>query len=390
VIGVFAPLFPPAKLGGGPIRTLEALVASAPAEFEQCVLTGDHDLGAMEPLPVRSEEWSQIGAAQVYYASNTSIRGALRGLTALRSRRPELLYFNGFFDAQFSVLPQLLWRVGFWGRAMRLVAPRGEFGAGALSRRSAKKQAYVRLFRMLRLHRQVFWHASSELEAADIRRVWGDASRIVVRENETLLPERARPASQEGTEAEPAPLRAAFLGRVVAHKGLHIALEALAGVEARVDFDVCGPLEDPKYVARCRALIEALPEQILVRLHGPLESEDTRDTLARFDVLLMPTAGENFGHVIAESLSVSCPVVCSPHTPWTATLESGGGVVLPLTAAAWTREVERRAVASPNERLDERHRAGQAYDQWRAKPSAPHVFELLEQRRAASASARAW
>ena len=45
------------------------------------------------------------------------------------------------------------------------------------------------------------------------------------------------------------------------------------------------------------------------------------------DIFLFPTRGENFGHVVAEALSVGCPVLTTPTTIWTDLLTSGGGSV---------------------------------------------------------------
>lgn len=377
-IGVLAPLFPPAKNGGGPIRTLEALVAASPEKFRVRVLTGDRDLGAAERLPVVFDSWlpSESGAL-VYYASASSMAGLLAGFKALRMHRPGVIYMNGYFDARFSILPQLLWRFGYWRGAVRLLAPRGEFGKGALSRRSMKKRAYVAVYRMLRLHRGVYWHASSRQEAEDIRRLWGDEATVLIRENETLLPARAD-ASE--TVANPAaPLRAVFLGRIVEHKGLHIALAALGSVHDPVRFDVFGPEEDVEYARKCRALASALPKHITVNFNGSLAPERTREALAGHDVLLMPTAGENFGHVIAEALSVSCPVLCSRLTPWTEVLErGGGGEAVPLDATTWAKSIAHRASSTTAERLAARQRAGRAYEEWRSRPAEPHVFELLD------------
>jgi glycosyltransferase involved in cell wall biosynthesis len=42
-----------------------------------------------------------------------------------------------------------------------------------------------------------------------------------------------------------------------------------------------------------------------------------REVFSRYDAFVLPTLGENVGHVIAESLSASCPVICSDETPWT-------------------------------------------------------------------------
>src|SRR5690606_40056963 len=38
--------------------------------------------------------------------------------------------------------------------------------------------------------------------------------------------------------------------------------------------------------------------------------------LAEYDLFFFPTLGENFGHVIAESLSVGTPLLLSNTTPW--------------------------------------------------------------------------
>lgn len=380
VIGVLAPLFPPATNGGGPIRTLAALVAGAPTRFTVGVLTGDRDLGAGERLPVEKfDSWVKSGDAFVYHASAGSLSGLIRGLRALRKFAPEVIYLNGFFDLRFSIGPQLLWRFGFWGRSVRLLAPRGEFGKRALGRRSVKKRAYMALYRLLGLHRGVYWHASSEMEARTIRDQWGSGAVILIRENETLLPKRADrpPAVGQGEQTESS-LHAVFLGRIVEHKGLHLALEALVSTREAVELDVYGPAEDAAYLNRCKVLAARTPPNVSIRFLGAVEPDATRQTLARYEVMLMPTAGENFGHVIAESLSVSCPVVCGPATPWTPTLEDGGGEIAPLTPGSWNAAIERRARASVANRLEQRRNAGRAFDRWQARPAAPHVFELLD------------
>ena len=214
--------------------------------------------------------------------------------------------------------------------------------------------------------------------------MWGDRAAILIRENETLLPATATEPSPRHPDDDPG-LRAVFLGRLVEHKGLHIALEAIAKVSAPIELDVYGPMEDPKYVELCRGLITALPATATVRMLGMVDPDQTRTTLSGYDVLLMPTAGENFGHVVAESLSVSCPVMCSPHTPWNDVLEDGGGWVLDRTPEAWTSAIEAYALLSPEERQVARERAAAAYARWRARPSDPHVLELLESHLAASA-----
>ncbi|WP_158863007.1 glycosyltransferase [Leifsonia sp. AG29] len=374
-VGVFAPLFPPATRGGGPIRTLEALVKAAPDSAVISILTRDRDLGEVDPLPVPSNRWRIWDRARVFNVTADSPRLLARGYRALKATRPQVLYFNSFFEPRFSILPQLLWRFGYWGGATRLLAPRGEFGAGALGQKPARKRAFIVLYRALGLHRRLFWHASSEMEAADIRRVWGRDAKILIRENETLLPDRA--AEVPELHGAPGPLRAFFIGRIARLKGLHVALEALRAVQAPVDFDVFGPIEDRAYYDECLTLASQLPDNVRVAFRGPLAREVIHDTLSGYELFLFPSAGENFGHVIAESLSAACAVFCSDRTPWSDVLRAGGGAVVPLNASDWSRAIQRRATESPDERRSARIAAGQAYDRWRAEARGPHVFELL-------------
>ena len=83
---------------------------------------------------------------------------------------------------------------------------------------------------------------------------------------------------------------------------------------------------------------------------GELAPEAVRSTFARYDMFVFPTQGENFGHVIAESLSASCPVICSDETPWSPVLRAGGGAVLTdATVATLAHQIDQFAQRSEEE-----------------------------------------
>lgn len=323
------------------------------------------------PMAVVSNRWiagTAGTAAEVYYSAG-STASLVRALRSLRARRPELIHLNSFMNPRFSIAPLLLWRIGFWGKSALLLSPRGEFGDGALDRRARKKRAYISLIRLLGISRRVIWHSTAAHETADIAKIWGDSVRIIERENQTLLAPAARvPTIFEG------PLRAAFVGRIVAHKGLDIALTALARVQAPVIFDVYGSREDQAYAETCERLAEAMPPNVTVRFRGALQHDDVVAVLAEHDVLLMPTAGENFGHIIVEALSASCSVAVTPDTPWTNQM-GGGGLVLDRTPQAWTEGIQALASESRQARHHRRLAAGQAYEEWLKRPRAPHVWD---------------
>ena len=96
------------------------------------------------------------------------------------------------------------------------------------------------------------------------------------------------------------------------------------------------------------------------------------------DLMVLPTASENFGHVIAEALSGSCPVMCSQYTPWGQTLDDGGGVIVaPNTVEAWSEALNDYLSQGPGAWRSAAAAAGQAYDVWRNTPKGSHVFELV-------------
>ena len=70
---VFASTFPPAFLGGDPIRSLDALVRSAPDEFEVLVFAADRDLGQQIRLEVSRQTWVRRGTVLMKYGALYSL-----------------------------------------------------------------------------------------------------------------------------------------------------------------------------------------------------------------------------------------------------------------------------------------------------------------------------
>lgn len=374
VVGVFAGSFPPAFRGGGPIRSVDAIVRSAPKGVSVEVLTSDRDLGSNEPLAVKANTWLVRDSANVYYGTISSPRKLLQAFHSLRKRHPQLLHFNSFFTPRLTIAPLMLWRFGFWGPTKLLVSPRGEFGDGALSRRAWKKRLYIAVFRLLRIHRSVIWHSTAEHETHAIHAMWGARARVVFRENDTLLPATALvPAVPSSLR-----LRAVYLGRIVDHKGVLVALEALTSFSGSLTLDIYGTWEDPEYARQCEKAMKRLPPNVSVTLHDAVLPENVRDVFADHDLFLLPTAGENFGHVVAEALSVSCVVVTTPHTPWTGLLRDGAGVIVPdRSPEKWREQLESIAKKTPEEIFALRVAAGRGFNKWAARPRPPHLWELV-------------
>ncbi|SCF33252.1 Glycosyltransferase involved in cell wall bisynthesis [Micromonospora purpureochromogenes] len=361
--------FEPGFRAGGPIRSIARLVDSCSEQVAITLVTGDRDLGGSAAYPGLSGRWVDRGRARVFYLNPRRARHWWTLWRTIRRRRFDLLYVNSFWST-YSLLPIIAARLGLLRVPRVMIAPRGEFSPAALALGALRKRIFLRSWVHVLRRGPVDWHAGSQLEGEMIRRALPWAN-VTVRANQAGLPAEPLPPGASRSEA-----RLVFVGRISPMKNVDLLLTALGLTTAPMRLDLFGPAEDPVYWSRCQQLIDDLPPTVQCTYHGPLAPDRVRETFAGYDAFAMPTRGENFGHVIAESLSASCPVVCSDRTPWSDVLRDGGGVVLrDLTAPALAAELERIARLTPEERLRARRVAGEAYRRWAAASDESNILD---------------
>ena len=122
-----------------------------------------------------------------------------------------------------------------------------------------------------------------------------------------------------------------FISRIVKMKNFVFSFHLLSKVSVPVEFYVYGPVEDKLYWKNCLKLASKLPTNIKFKYCGSLDYDEVKKELVKYDLFLLPTLGENFGHVIFEALSVGTPVLISNKTPWNNLTQEGVGWDLPLT-----------------------------------------------------------
>lgn len=320
----------PGYLAGGPIRSIAGLADSLGDDFEWAVLTSDRDFGCSTPYQnIKSAEWNAVGATKVFYIK-PGLASYLSMLREIRTTPHEILYLNSCFSPKFSIFPLLARKLRLIPRRPVLVAPRGEFSSGAIQLKSLKKRLFLFFARMVGLHADANWHASTEYERADIARETGAAmERILVARN-LVAPRRANDRFVNSGHVSDV-LRVCFLSRLSRKKNLDYALSVLSGVDQPVRLSIYGPREDLAYWHECEGLISELPGNIEVVYEGGVPNEEVIDTIARHDLFFLPTRGENFGHVLLEAWSAGVPVLTSDQTPWRQLESEGVGWTIPLT-----------------------------------------------------------
>ena len=186
----------------------------------------------------------------------------------------------------------------------------------ALPPGSSHRTNPARLAREEQEYRAAFRLLTPSDHVADTFRVRGFSDDQLLRHRYGFDPRAFAPKTfASGTETEPGPLRALFLGSIGPRKGLHVALQAwarsLASKQGR--FAIYGRLEDSY-----RPVIEPLLAAPGVELHE--FTSDVNGALQESDVLLLPSFEEGSALVTYEAqgcgviplVSEAAGAVCSP------------------------------------------------------------------------------
>jgi glycosyltransferase involved in cell wall biosynthesis len=156
-----------------------------------------------------------------------------------------------------------------------------------------------------------------------------------------------RAAASKGYERQvkrPGHAALVFLSRISPMKNLDAAIEVLCGVKGSVRFAVYGPIDDQAYWSECERAARALPPNVEMEYRGSVAHENVASILCQNDLFFLPTRGENYGHVIVESLLAGCPILISDRTHWRDMEAKGLGWDLPLENPRLFRDAIERVV----------------------------------------------
>jgi glycosyltransferase involved in cell wall biosynthesis len=319
VVDVYLPGFK----SGGPLRTIENMVDRM-GGVKFFIFTSDRDFRDDTPYTeVRLEKWNDVGKAKVFYSAGMTMRSIHQQISAVR---PDLIYLNSLFSsATIKVL--LMRRAGLLPPIPVVLAPRGECSPGALGLKRLKKHAYLAVAPRL-LYRDLVWQATSEFEKADIEHALGHGSRIRIASD--LPPRQIDLMPLQKPRKEPGFAKFVYLSRISEKKNLHYLLTLLRRFRSQAELDIWGPIEDESYWMRCQAEIALMPPSVKVVFRGPVEHELVPKIMENYHFFILPTLGENFGHVVLEAWTGGCPVLISDQTPWVNLKARHAGWEMPL------------------------------------------------------------
>lgn len=354
------PSYLPAWRYGGPIRSVHGLArAQVAAGHAVEVLTTDADgpgrLDVPTDRPVDRDgvavHYCRLGAPARLYRSPAMGRELARRLPEF-----DVAHLHSVF-----LWPTLAAaRAAERARVPYVVSPRGMLVADLIGRRGRwRKRAWIALFERRTLARAAVIHVTSSAEAEELARLGLDLAPVVRIENGVSLDGDDEPAGPGDAERVAGALLARpyllCLGRVAAKKRLERAVAGIVSVPG-LRLVIAGN-DDEGRVAGLLATARELGVAERVNYLGEIRGEPKRELLAAALALLLPSASENFGNVVLESLAAGRPALVSREVGAAEVLErAGAGRVLADDPAVW-QEALSELIAHP-EAVDEMGRRG--------------------------------
>lgn len=305
---IFLDWFYPAYKAGGPIKSVFNIVNALYKKLNFFIVTSAYDLDESEILDGTHQNiWIKEEKYSIIYL-NKKNQNKTRIQSIMSEVSPNRYYFNSIFSIKFTLLPLQLIK----DNSKVILAPRGMLGAEALKIKFFKKKIFIEFCKLIGVFKHITWHASTKLEEEEIKKAFGSSSIIQIAQNIATLVVPRPKQTQNKRKGE---LKLIFFSRINEKKNLIFAIQVLKIINnTNVQLDIYGPIEDDNYFEK---IIEIVNNNSLnVNYKGILKPTDLPTKLWNYHFLLFPTKHENYGHVIAESLCASLPVVISKNTPW--------------------------------------------------------------------------
>lgn len=315
VSGYFLPGFK----HGGIQRTIINTIDHLNEYYDFKVITRDHDVNEKyNPYKnIKLKKWNLIKKIKVKYL-NYRERKFFNFLKIINSIDYDIIHLNSFFDP-LSVYILI-------GNRFRLIRPkkiilsnRGEFAWASLKIRYFKKFVYLIFFKLFKLEKGVVWHVSTKYEKKDLLNYFKIYKKNIITAID--LPKKIDVKSKNINKYtdngfSKNQLRLIFLSRISPEKNLDYVIKVLSKLKIDVKFSIYGTIQDKKYWIYCTNLLDKLPKNIIVKFLGAAKPNDVEKIFSKHDLFFFPSGGENYSHVISESLSVGTPVLISKNTPW--------------------------------------------------------------------------
>jgi glycosyltransferase involved in cell wall biosynthesis len=309
--------------------------------------------------------------------------GLERDLTGFLERtRPELIHFHHLSGLSASLLraaardgrPIIYQVQDWWALCPRANLVRGDHslcsgpGLNACSRclpltglpPAPLLNRLLYLVRRRLLIRMLGLASTYVMGSQAIKRWYQEAGMLAPGAPVHVLPYGVPPATELRRQPSQLPLRFGYIGSIMPHKGVHVAVKAFHGLsQDQAELRIWG---NPTILPEYSRQLDSLATPGTVKLMGTFAEADKGSVLSQLDILLVPSIGlESFGIVAREAMAAGVPVLASRHGALAELEIDGrcGALIAPGDSDALRSWID-RLIADP-----------EIIDRWRS--ALPHV-----------------
>jgi glycosyltransferase involved in cell wall biosynthesis len=325
------PTYWPAVRYGGPIRSVHSLCRElAKRGHDVQVFTTNVDGTTDSAVPTCRVV--DLDGVRVTYFPSRHLRRLYWSPTMVKALAVQMASFD--VAHLHSVFLWPTWAAARAARSARVpyvLAPRGMLVPELILRKSRWiKRAWITFIERRNVAMAAAIHATSELEARDLRRFGWTLPRVVVIPNGVDEPEDTAGASVSTDVRTAIGNRRVVLslGRIVWKKGIDRLIAALPAVPG-AHLVIAG--DDPEgHVTILSREVErlGLNDRVTI-LARHVEGADKESLFASATVFAMPSLSENFGIAAVEAMRRGVPVIVTPEVGAADLVDaSGGGIVI--------------------------------------------------------------
>lgn len=312
----FNGVYKPGYKGGGPVKSISKMSQLLTDKVSFKVVCADRDYGDEDSYQnIVPNCWTKIDHEEVYYHTGSPSFTMLSKV--INNTDYNVIYLNGYFSL-YTIFVLLLIKFKKIKEPEKLIiSPRGDFTEGKSNSilKFLKKKLYIFISKLTIVPKDVEWHTTSKEESSVTKSLFGNKHKIHEVSNLSFVREEINFNKLSKNKNN---LKICYISRITPKKNLAYILEVLRDLPNNLDieFNIYGPIFDNQYWDKCKLLIKELPSNVKTFYNGSVEPNRIGEILREHHLMFFPTFGENYGHIIVESLVNGCPILISNNTPW--------------------------------------------------------------------------
>ncbi|WP_281613886.1 glycosyltransferase [Flammeovirga sp. SubArs3] len=316
--------FSPAFKAGGPIQSCTNLVQLLENDVDFFIYTTCYDLDGKK-LNIKKNQWVEFEhKSRVFYADKNFQKYKII-YSLIKKSSADIIYIQGIFSLVYTIYPLM---AAIFLKKKVIVAPRGMLQKGALALKSTKKKLYLAILRPFFKKKNISWHATDKVEKEDIEKYIGKGKKVDIISNIPRLSNKLTSNKKENDR-----LKLITISLIARKKNHILIINSLKNLKLNITYDIFGPIKESEYYYELKRAISNLPANIKVNFNGSITPQEVDLKLQSYDLFILPTFGENFGHAIFEALGNGIPICISKNTPWQNL--GNAGYTLDLETSIW-------------------------------------------------------